>query len=305
MKNKELKKGYVLMLLTVIIWGADNVLQKSLLNLEILPMALTYLRLIFATISVQIILLIKKEKYSKEIIDKNYKKQITTMGILLSIFYMLSLNGLKLTKAVLSEFVGTVITTMSTIIILAIFIKEERKELKNKYTIIALLIAIIGTLMTALGDIRIGFDLGIALVIIADIIWGFYIMVYNKIDDNISAIRINRDLGIVAIIIYTIILLATKEFFAIFQMGVLNIFKILIVTLFVDVGTILTYYVAIRIITGIKASILSLLSPIIAFALSYIWLGERIVFIQLIGCFVLFLSSVILVIKDAKQANVH
>lgn len=75
-ENKNIKKGYILMLITVIIWGMDNVLVKSLLNNEIQTVLLIYLRFIFATITVGIILKIKKEKYDKETINPKYKKLI-------------------------------------------------------------------------------------------------------------------------------------------------------------------------------------------------------------------------------------
>lgn len=75
-ENKNIKKGYILMLITVIIWGMDNVLVKSLINNEIQTVLLIYLRFIFATITVGIILKIKKEKYDKETINPKYKKLI-------------------------------------------------------------------------------------------------------------------------------------------------------------------------------------------------------------------------------------
>lgn len=297
-KDKELKKGYILMLITVIIWGMDNVLVKSLLNDEIPTTILIYLRFIFATFIVGIILKIKNESYSKEIINSKYKKLITTMAILLSVFYILQVNGLNITKAVISEFVGTTMTTISTIFILAIFIKSERKQILNKFTLLALIIAIIGTFFTALGDVTFGLDFGVVLIIIADIFWGLYTMTYMKINQKVSSMRVNRDLGIVAIIIYTIILLMTNQFGKLFSLGFSNILKIAVISALIDVGTIITYYVAIRIISGVKCSILSLASPIISFTLSYFYLGERIVFMQLGGCMLLFVSSILLVMRD-------
>lgn len=297
-ENKNVKKGYILMLITVIIWGMDNVLVKSLLNDEIPTVLLMYLRFIFATITVGIILKIKKEKYNKETINPKYKKLIMGMAITLSIYYILQVNGLSMTKAVISEFIGTTMTTISTIVILAIFIKSERKQIMNKYTMLALIIAISGTFLTTLGDLSFGLDFGAILIIIADIFWGLYTMIYMKIDEKVSAIRVNRDLGIVAIIIYTLILLVTNQFMQLFNLGIINILKIALISIIIDVGTIMTYYVAVRIISGVKCSILSLVSPIISFTLSYVYLGERIVFMQFCGCILLFASSILLVIKD-------
>lgn len=303
MNKESIKKGYFLMLITIVIWGMDNVLIKSLLNNEIPTIVLIYLRFIFAATVINIILKIKKETYSKEIIDSKYKKLVTIMALLLSIFYIIQVTGLSMTKAVISEFVGTTMTTISTIVILSIFIKSERKQILNKFTLLALIIAIVGSFFTALGDISFGIDFGVVLIIIADIFWGLYTMTYMKIDTKISAIRVNRDLGIIAIIIFTVIILLTNQFSQIINLGLINILKIAIVSIVLDVGTILTYYVAIRIISGVKCSILSLACPIISFTLSYFWLGERIVLMQFFGCILLFLSSILLVLKDYIEYN--
>ena len=299
--KKEIKKGYILMLITVIIWGLDNVLIKNLLNNAIPSNILTYIRFIFTTTIVGVILKIKKENYNKEIINTQYKSTVIIMEILLSLFYLLQVNGINMTKSVISEFIGGTMTTISTIVILAIFIKSERKQILNKYTLIALIIAIIGTFFTALGDISFGLDFGVVLIIIADIFWGLYMMTYMKIDTNISAMRVNRDLGIISILIYTIILLVTKQFGEIFNLGIINILKIAFASVLIDIGTIITYYVAIRIISGVKCSILTLASPIISFTLSYLWLGERIALMQYVGCILLFASSILLVIKDISN----
>lgn len=302
-KANNIKKGYILMLITVLIWGMDNVLIKSLLNDAIPATLLIYLRFVFATLIVSIILKVKKETYTNEIITTKYKKLISILAVLLSMYYILQLSGLNITKAVISEFTGTTMSTIFTILILSIFIKNERKQILNKFTLLALIISIIGTFFTALGDVSFGLDFGVVLIIIADIFWGLYTMTYMKIDEKVSAMRVNRDLGIAAIIIYTVILLVTNQFTGLFNLGIANILKILVVSALIDVGTIITYYVAIRIISGVKCSILSLASPIISFALSYFFLGERIELMQLIGCALLFASSSLLVAKDYISAK--
>lgn len=71
-KANNIKKGYILMLITVLIWGMDNVLIKSLLNDAIPATLLIYLRFVFATLIVSIILKVKKETYTNEIINTKY-----------------------------------------------------------------------------------------------------------------------------------------------------------------------------------------------------------------------------------------
>ena len=130
-------------------------------------------------------------------------------------------------------------------------------------------------------------------------------MNYMKINDKISVTRVGRDLGLLSIFIYTIVLLVNGQFSILFNMDISNIFKIFITSFIVDVGTVLTYYAAIRLISGVKCSILSLLSPIISFTLAYLWLGERITTIQFVGCLFLFSASIILVIKEYKENKIN
>lgn len=129
--------------------------------------------------------------------------------------------------------------------------------------------------------------------------------IYKKINHDISVVRINRDLDYIALAIYTAFLICTKEFIALFTLDISIVIKVALVAIIIDVGTILTYYVAIRIISGVKCSILSLLSPIIAFILSYLWLKERINLMQLSGCILLFVSSLVLLIKEYRESKMN
>ena len=302
MEKNNKKLGYILMFITVIIWGLDNVLVKSLLT-DISPNLLTYIRLLTTTFGVTILTSIGKRKYIKGTFDKKYLILIFGMGISLVIYYLLSINGLNLTKAVISEFLSTSLTTVFTILIMSIFIKEERQEFFDKYVIIALIVSLIGTYLTTVGDNNINIDFGAILIIISCVFWGMYMTMYKKINDSISVVRVSRDLDFVALSIYTLFLLLTQEFNQLFALDIMIIIKVSLVAILIDIGTILTYYVAIRIISGVKCSILSLLSPIIAFTLSFLWLKERITLMQLGGCILLFASSLVLIIKEYMEAK--
>lgn len=302
MEKSNKKLGYVLMLITVVIWGLDNVLVKSLLT-DISPNLLTYIRLLTTALAVTILTRLQKREYSKGTFDKKYLILIFGMGISLVIYYILSINGLNLTKAVISEFLSTSLTTIFTILIMSIFIKEERQEFFNKYVIIALIVSLIGTYFTTVGDSNINIDFGAILIIVSCIFWGIYMTIYKKINDKISVVRINRDLDYIALAIYTLFLISTRELSGLFSLDISIIGKVALVAILIDVGTILTYYVAIRIISGVKCSILSLLSPIIAFTLSYLWLKERINLIQFSGCVLLFASSLVLLMKEYRESK--
>lgn len=295
MANKKI--GYVLAFMTVIIWGLENVLLKVLLS-DVSPNVLTYVRLLTLTVVMTVLTSFHKKEASKECFDKKYLFSVIGMGVFLVGYYIFSMNGLNLTKAVISEFLGVSLNTLFTIIILAIFIREERKEFFNKYVILALVISLVGTYFTAGFGMEASIDIGAILVIISSLCWGIYMTFYRSIDKAVSVVRINRDLDYIALLIYTVIMIISNEFMSLFTLDLGILLKMVLVAVFVDVGTILTYYVAIRIISGVKCSILSLLSPIIAFFLSYLWLGERISVLQLVGCILLFASSLVLIIKE-------
>ena len=64
MEKKNIKIGYILMLITVVIWGLDNVLVKSLLA-DISPNLLTYIRLLTTALAMTILTGLEKKEYTK------------------------------------------------------------------------------------------------------------------------------------------------------------------------------------------------------------------------------------------------
>ncbi|MDD4386612.1 MAG: DMT family transporter [Clostridia bacterium] len=298
--KKELKIGYICIIITTMIWGIDNVLFKDILN-YISPNILSFIR--FATVIIvnSLILIITRTKTEKSLINKEYKKNIIFMGIFMLIGYFFVFNGLSISKATLVEFINSGLGSIITIIILAIFIDKEKNIAKNKYVISALIIAVIGTFFTSNINnslFNFNFDLGVLYVLIGTTAFAIYTMLISKSNHKISVFRINRDFTIVAFILISIICAFTNEFKLLFQIDKFILLKIILISIFVDVIAIACYYKAIRIISGVKSNIFILSCPIITAFVSYFYLKETINNLQLIGCSLLFISGIIIFTKD-------
>ena len=120
MDKTNKKIGYILAFITVIIWGLENVLLKVLLS-YVSPNILTYVRLLTLIVVMTVLTSFQKKNVNKVLFDKKYWLSVIGMGIFLVGYYIFSMNGLNLTKAVISEFLGVSLNTLFTIIILAIF----------------------------------------------------------------------------------------------------------------------------------------------------------------------------------------
>lgn len=298
--TKQLKIGYICIIITTLIWGVDNVLFKDILN-YLTPNLSSFIRFSTVIIVNSLILLISRKKTEKSLINKDYKKNIILMGIFMLIGYFFIFTGLNMSKATLVEFINSGLGSLITVIVLAIFIDKEKNIARNKYAVSALIIAIIGTFFTSNINnslFNFNFDLGVLYVLIGTIAFALYTLYISKTDHRISVFRINRDLTIVAVILMSIICAFTNEFKLLFQIDKFILFKTIIISVFVDIIAVACYYKAIRTISGVKSNIFILLCPIITAFVSYFYLGETINSLQLLGCSLLFMSGIIIFVKD-------
>ena len=294
--KKSMLAGYTLIFITIIIWGIDNVLFKTVLD-DLSTMGLTFIRFLTVSIAMTpVILLSRKKEINK---NKIYKKQVITMGILLATYYPLLIYALSISKATIIEFTNSGVGGIIVALILASFIPKERKIFKNKYVIAALIIAFIGTMLTSnvIGN-EVAIDIGVFLVLIASVFWGFYLMTYEKINTKIPVAHILRDSSVIALIITTTLLLLSGELEGLLNVSPNILAKASLISLLVDATSVFTFYQAVRIVSGIKVNIMTQICPLIAFTVAYIFLGERITSMQLIGCTMLLMAAALIVVKD-------
>ncbi len=119
-------------------------------------------------------------------------------------------------------------------------------------------------------------------------------MFLNKLNSEVSKFRMMRDSQLFTLILITIWMAVSDSLAGVFEIGLLDVLKIFLFSFIVDIGTMLTYYEALRIISGIIATLFTMSCPIITYIFCFFALGERITKIQLIGCIILFASNLIL-----------
>ena len=323
--TKEKRKGYLLIFITVVIFGLEPGLIKLLLNSDaISPNAMCLFRAIFVALVSEGVMIwsrlnekrkLKQNKEIKRSLITDYKvegigkKRYILLALGMAIFYALNIlsfsSGLNLTKATLGEFVNSIGATLCVMIVFAIFVKGEAKHLKSLWVIISFILGVFGVFYASgntFGDLaNFKMDLGIVLILVSGITWGLYLLFMNKLSSDVSKFRIMRDTQVVTVIFFVIILLVSGDLVSTFQIGLTNILKVFLFSLIVDIGTILTYYEALRIVSGIIATLFTMACPIITYAFCYLVLNERISGIQIVGCAILFVSSILLSVDQIKD----
>lgn len=130
--TSEKKKGYLFILITVIIFGLEPGLIKLILGGSLSPNAMCFFRTVFIILSSEIVLVIsrlidRKKRKEKEpasdapkkinlvtsyklgnITKKRYYLLVLGMGLAFAINTLTFTYGLSLTKATLGEFVNTI-----------------------------------------------------------------------------------------------------------------------------------------------------------------------------------------------------
>lgn len=311
--------GMILLIINLLIAGSEIVLQKTLLNNDISPNSISMYRMLFIVIISTIMILCEK-LFNKNKKECTYDSDITSiknnklkyiipmifMGIFKTVNYYFFVNGLKLTKiATTISFINHITTSILIIVFLAMFIPKEKKNLKNIYTILAIPITILGIMFTSevflSADSIVSFDIGTVYVLISTIFWALYILFYTKYGINASEVRIIRDAEMISFITYFAYLICTNNLSSAFMISKESLLGIFIFTLIIDIGSILTYYRAIRVVSGTVTTLFSSSSPVISFALCYLILNEKISTYQFIGCILLLVANILLTVKELKE----
>lgn len=331
MKNKKVL-GIFLMICTAIIFGLEMILQKLVVSNDVSPNSLNMYRMIFIVIILSIYLLLDRiknkiknknlnkkdsknikddKKEIKNISDKKISKQykLINIGMALAncVNYFAFSTGISITDNVsVTEFINVVADSLFIILLLCIFIPKERKNLKNKYIIFAIIFTFVGIIFTneifkSTFDFNSNFNKGLGYILLADLAWATYILQIAKLDKESSMIKIVRDNNFLSLIIYGVVLLITNNFKEVMLISPEEILHIFIFMLIIDIGTIVTYYNAIRMVSGIIATIFTLSSPIITFICAYVILNERIDGYQLFGCVLLFIANILLSLEEIRK----
>ena len=276
--------AYALLLLNTILWGLSPPIIKVALNFVSINQFLLGRYLLASLIFLPIYLLTRKK--SPSITTNNYKLLIllALLGTPLTLIPLY--EGIKLTSSIESSILSA---TGPLLIIIGGRIFLHEKITQNEK--IGLIIALIGTLLLALGPLVIdgpGFKislLGNLLILGSNLIWTAFLLLVKKLKVDASQISLVSYLTAIPIFLLLMLLEPSK----ILNSSILNlnstaIFGIAYMALAGSIIAFWAYTKGQEYIEAGEAAIFTYLQPLITFPLAYFWLHESISSVGLAAC---------------------
>jgi drug/metabolite transporter (DMT)-like permease len=283
--NKE-NIGTLFAIITALVSGIAIVANKFFL-VSLDPTLFTTIRTFLVGIGFFVISFYKN-KLSLENFNKVSWKVLISIGIVAGFGFLAFFNGLKLTTAGRAAFLHKLIPLFVTILAFA-FLKEKIKR-KQVY---AMLVMIIGAYLVSYSAISFDVAFGDLLVIVATILFAAeniiskYAMINKESNFIVSFCR----MFFASLVLFSIV----------FLMGNINQLLLLNYEQMIYIGVSVTllflyvffWYYSISIIKVSKASTLLLLSPFISLFLSYLFLEEALLSLQIIGSILILVGAFI------------
>ena len=276
--------AYALLLLNTILWGLSPPIIKVALNFVSINQFLLGRYILASLIFLPIYLLTHKK--SPSITTNNYKLLIllALLGTPLTLIPLY--EGIKLTSSIESS----ILTATGPLLIIIggrIFLHEKITQNEK----IGLIIALIGTLLLALGPLVIdgpGFKislLGNLLILGSNLIWTAFLLLVKKLKVDASQISLVSYLTAIPIFLLLMLLEPSK----ILNSSILNlnstaIFGIAYMALAGSIIAFWAYTKGQEYIEAGEAAIFTYLQPLITFPLAYFWLHESISSVGLAAC---------------------
>ncbi|MGE5473868.1 MAG: DMT family transporter [Ignavibacteriales bacterium] len=300
----KIRIGYIFVIITTLIWGINPTMFKSLSGFSS-----SNVQNFFRTLMASIILYIyakcfeeKKQENSKVHSIKDY----LLPGIVFYAFAQLYIFGISISKANIASFIMSGLGPVITIVILALFIKEERNLTKDIWVNTSIAIGFIGALLVMLnfsGSVKYGLDFGAFIVLLGAIFWAIYTTLIRKYFSDVSPIIFCRNIIMMNCLFFFVTILCTGELFKIGGFTLLQIGMLLLAGVIADAFSNITFFLGVTKVSAIKANIIFLLAPIISLAVTRATLNESLTTQQFIGCMLTLLASILLSVKEFKKKN--
>lgn len=284
MKNRI---GYLYIAITALLFGSSPVIFKLLSGFtssNVQNFFRTLVASILLTLYTKITLC--NQISNTEPAKKVGFKQFIIPALLFYGFIQLYILGIQLSKANLSSFIMNGLGPVINIIVLSIFIVEERVHLKNKFIGVAIIFGLIGAAMTMLNSnniSKISIDAGLVLVVFASIFWALYATYFKKYISAISPIICLRNIMLLSCGFFFITIIFTEEIFSLPSFSINLVVSLIVAGFLLDVLANVTFFAGMAKISGVKASAFLLSVPIITLFISGIALKETLTLQQFLG----------------------
>jgi drug/metabolite transporter (DMT)-like permease len=283
--------GYFLIFLSATGFGCMPIFVIYAYENNVSLTTILFLRFAFASIFFFLYLLVKVKKWR---ITKHHFVSFLVLGGLLytlqSYFYFSSVKYIPASLAALLLYLYPVFV--------AILSSVVNKEKVSRQLLISILISLSG-IAFVLGSPteNINFT-GILLAVAAAVVYSFYIIFGGRVVSQVSPVITSAFIALFASLSFLIGGLYTGTLhFAFAPMGWLSIAGI---ALFSSVIAMLTFFAGMNITGPTKASILSMVEPVITVGLSALMFQEKMSMLQMIGGLIVLAGAVLVVLSREK-----
>ena len=289
-------KGTVLVILTAIISGVSIVVNRFFV-VSVNPVAFTTMRALFIGL-IFFFVSLYKSKFKKRDFKKASWKHLIAIGVIGGgIAFLLFFTGLKSTTSGRAAFLHKTLPLFSTFLAF-VFLKER----VTKRLFAAMVLMLLGIFVMESGSIGYEMKAGDLLVLTATVLWA----VENTIAKNVMLHNETNWVVTFSRMFFGSLVLLSMMFMLgkthlLMSLTHQQLIYIGVSTLFLA-GYVLTWYWGLRFINLSKASTILLMSPVISLTLGYYWLGESLVFFQMIGSlFILIGAYLVVQIKSERK----
>lgn len=274
-------------IVSMIIWGSIGIFVREI-NLSSLQVA--FLRAFIGSIFLLFVSLTRREKFNKSLIKKNIIYLIIS-GIFLGLNWFLLFQAMSFTtisNAVLSYYFAPVF-----IVIFSSFLFKEKITVKN---IVCLLLSLLGLFIIMKSNGESGLNdfnhlKGIIYGLSGAVIYAFVVML-NKYIKGLSGLHTTLIQLLVSTLVLLPFIFSSKEVILGALQGRSLVFILTLGVVHTGIAYLL-YFSSINNLKGKSIAILSYLDPIVAVITAFIFLGESMGLVQILGGLLILLSSYI------------
>lgn len=287
-------RGYLLVIISAMGFGLIPIFALYAYNSQVSLTTLLFLRFAIATLFFFGYILLKKQKLA---LNKYQLLSLFILGGVLytlqSTFYFSSVKFIPASLAALLLYLYPVFVT-----ILSSYINKEKISKKLIVSITISLIGMVMVLGSPKGEINLA---GVLLAIGSGIIYSIYIIFGNRVALNVHPVISSAFISLFASLSFLIGGLFTNSLSLNFEaMGWLPIIG---TALFSGVIAIFTFFVGMTIIGPTKASILSMIEPVVTILFSTLLLNEKMSFLQFIGGIIVLTGAVLVILVREKTKS--
>jgi len=275
------------MLLAVLIWALNFSFIKIALR-EFSPLGFNGLRLILASLMLILVLLVSKEGFSH--VRSNFWK-LCILGIIgNTIFQLLFIHGLNWTTASSTSIVMAM--TPVFVALLSISIKQERLHWAAWMGILVSFIGFYFVITKQAGTFHFSWLSlrGDLMIFLGNILWAVYTVFSKPLLEKISPLKLTAVTMAFGAVFY--IPFALKDIVEI-QWGELSFqawAALIYSALFVLVISYVIWYASVKRVGNSKTAIYGNFTPIFTVLFAYIFLSEKITFLQAVGALIILMG---------------